>query len=194
LGSFWDPNLASFSVKFRPKTVLGPVSHRKRRFPRNSTKTNRKSIKMPPGHAPKRTKIDPRRSQEATFSLLNCDLVLGSILMAVWRPKCLPLGTLLATKIGQKNDQKFDCSKCRFKIATRPPKSAPGPPQERPKNCHDHPKTTQELPQRPPRPPKMPSRTPRSPQDSPRCSQETQKSPQATVTYLLAGCLCVMHV
>ena len=100
-GSFWDPNLASFSAKFRPQTVLGPVSHRKRRFPRNSTKTNRKSIKMPPGHPPKRSQIDPSRSQEATFSLLNFDLVFGSILVSFWLPKCLPLGTLFGAKIDQ---------------------------------------------------------------------------------------------
>ena len=113
---------------------------------------------MPSGHAPKRPKIDPSRSQEATCSLLNFDLVLGSILVPFWLPKCLPLGTLLATKIDQKNNQKFDCSKCCLKIATRPPKTSPGPPQERPKTSQDHPKTTQELPKRPPRPPKMPSR------------------------------------
>ena len=161
MGPFCAPNLASFSAKFRPQTVWGPVSYRKCRCPLNSTKTNRKSIKMPPGHPPKRPKIDPSRSQEATFSLLNFDLVLGSILMPFWLPKCLPLGTLLATKIHQKNDQELDCSKCRFKIATRPPKTAPGPPQERPKTPQDHPKTTQELPKRPPRPPKMPSRAPK---------------------------------
>ena len=116
---------------------------------------------MPSGHAPKRPKIDPSRSQEATFSLLNFDLNLGSILVPFWLPKCLPLGTLLATKIDPKNNQKFDCSKCRVQIATRPPKTSPGPPQERPKTRQDHPKTPKELPKRPPRTPKMPSGAPK---------------------------------
>ena len=88
---------------------------------------------MPPGHPPKPPKIDPRRSQETTFSLLNFDLVLGSILAPFWLPKCLPLGTLLATKIDQKINQKLDCSKCRPKIATRPPKTSPGPPKTLPR-------------------------------------------------------------
>ena len=187
MGSFWAPNLASFSTKFRLQTVLGPVSHRKRRFPRNNTKTNRKSIKMPPGHLPKRPKIDPSRSQEATFSLLNFDLVLGSILVPFWLPKCLPLGTLLTTKIHQKNDKKLDCSKCRFKIATRPPKTAPAPPKSAPRL----PKTTPRPPKSSLRdsqdPPKCLQELPRSPQNSPRCSQETQKSPQDTVTFWLAS-------
>ena len=60
---------------------------------------------MPPGHPPKQLKIEPSRSQEATFSLLNFDVVLGSILVPFWLPRCLPLGTLLATKIDQKNDR-----------------------------------------------------------------------------------------
>jgi len=118
---------------------------------------------MPSGHAPKRPKIDPSRSQEATFSVLNFDLNLGSILVPFWLPKCLPLGTLLATKIDPKNDPKFDCSKCRVQIATRPPKTSPGFPQERPKTPQDHPKTCQE--------------PLREPQDPPKCSQEPSRSP-----------------
>ena len=161
LGVVLGPKLASFSAKFRLQTVLGSVSHRKRRFPRNHRKTNTKSTKMPSGTLPKPHRIDPSRSQEANFSLLNFDFDFGSILVPFWLPKCLPLGTLLATQIDQKNDSKFDCSKCRLKIATRPPKTPPGPPQERPKTPQDHPKTRQELPKRPPRPPKMPSRAPK---------------------------------
>ena len=133
---------------------------------------------MPPGHPPKRPKIDPSRSQEATFSLLNFDLVLGSILVPFWLPKCLPLGTLLATQIDQKNDSKFDCSKCRLKIATRPPKTSPGPPQERPKTPQDHPKTPQEPAKRPPRPPKG---TPRPPQDLPRAPADSPQDHSKTV-------------
>ena len=41
---------------------------------------------MPPGHAPKRPQIDPSRSQEAIFSLLNFDLVLRSIFDRFWLP------------------------------------------------------------------------------------------------------------
>ena len=160
--------MASFSTKFRPKTVLEPFEHRKCGFSRNVTKTNRKPIKMPPGHPPKRPQIDPSRPQQATFSLLNFDLIFGSILVPFWLPKCLPLGTLLATKIDPKNDRKFVCSKCRVQIATRPPKTSPGPPQERPKTPQDHPKTPQELSKRLPRPPKCPQRRPRDPKIVPR--------------------------
>ena len=147
---------------------------------------------MPPGHPPKRPKIDPNRSQDATFSLLNFDLVLGSILAPFWLPKCLPLGTLWATKIDQKNDQTFDCSKCRLS-----PQDRPRPPQDPPKSAPRPPKTTPRPPKSslrdPQDPPKCPQEPPRSPQDSPRCSQETQKSPQDTVTYLLDGFVCIMH-
>ena len=112
---------------------------------------------MPPGHPLKRSKIDPSRYQEVTFSLLNFDLVLGSILSPFWLPKSLPWGTLLATKIDQKIDQKLNCSKSRSKIAPRPPKTLPrcppdpsgGPkmPFGRPKNAPrclpEPPRTTQ---------------------------------------------------
>ena len=148
---------------------------------------------MPPGDPPKRPKIDPSRSQEAIFSLLNFDLVLGSILVPFWLPKCLPLGTLLATKTDQKNNQKIDCSKCRLKIATRPPKTSPGLPKSTPRSSKTTPRSPKSSLRDPQDPPKCPQEPPRSPQNSPRCSQETQKSPQDTLTYLLAGFLCMMH-
>ena len=103
---------------------------------------------MPPGHPPKRPKVDPSRSQEAIFSLLNFDLILGSIFIPFWLPKCLPLGTLLATKIIPKNSRS---------------------PQDRPKIAQDHPKmvprsakTTQEPPRPPQGAPKVPPRPPKT--------------------------------
>ena len=57
---------------------------------------------MPPGCRQKRHKIDPSRFQDATFSLLKFDLVLGSILAPFWLPNRLPWGPLWATKIGPK--------------------------------------------------------------------------------------------
>ena len=53
---------------------------------------------MPPGRPPKRARIVPSRFPEATFSVLNFDPVLGSILAPFWLPKWLPFGTLWATK------------------------------------------------------------------------------------------------
>ena len=84
---------------------------------------------MPPRAAPKRPHIDPSRSQEAAFSLLNFDLVFGSIWLAFWLPKRLPLGTLFAPKIAPKNRKKFKC-----------PKSPPKTTQFRPKTAQDRPK------------------------------------------------------
>ena len=124
-----------------------------------------KAVKMAEDDA----KTAPRRSQdglEGFFSAcknrLRFCLVFGSIWAPFWLPKCSllgtlcpPLGTLLATKIHQKNNQKIDCSKCRLQIASRPPKTSQGPPQERPKIPQDHPKITQELPKALKNAPKM---------------------------------------
>ena len=92
---------------------------------------------MPPGPPPKRRKIDPSRFQDATFSLLNFDLVLGSILAPFWLPKCLPLGTLLALKINQKTDSKSDCLEGRSKVAPRAPKTVPRCPPDPPGEPQD---------------------------------------------------------
>ena len=108
---------------------------------------------MPPGHPPKPPQIDPSRSQEATFSLLNFDLIFGSILVPFWLPKCLPFGTLLATKIDQKIDPKSDCLKGRSKIAPRAPKTLPRRPPDPPGQLQDASRT-------PPGHPQMPSRIP----------------------------------
>ena len=87
-----------------------------------------------------RPKTAPRRSQDGLegyfFALENrfrfC-IILGSILAPFWLPKCLPLGTLLALKIDQKNDPKSDCLKGRSKIAPRAPKSPPRGLQDPPR-------------------------------------------------------------
>ena len=121
-----------------------------------------------PKISPRRLQDDPKMVLKGIFSHLKIDfdfdsfwdrfwLRFGSPKASLWGPKNRPK----IEKINQKNDQKFDCSKCRLKIVSRPPKTLPGPPQERPQTPQDHPKTTQELPKRPPRPPKMPSRAPK---------------------------------
>ena len=117
---------------------------------------------MPLRHPPKRPKIDPSRFQEATFSLLNFDLVFLSILAPFCLPKCLPLGTLLATKIDKKIDPKLNCSKGRSKIAPRAPKTLPrgppdlpGEPQDPPRGLLDLPRMLQEALPDPPGRPKM---------------------------------------
>ena len=72
-----------------------------------------------------------------------------------WLPKCLPLGTLLALKIDQKNDPKSDCLEGRSKVAPRAPKTLPRRPP-------DPPRTPQEASWTPPgcpRSPPGPSRT-----------------------------------
>ena len=107
---------------------------------------------MAPGRPPKRTKIDPSRSQEASFSLLNFDLVFGSILAPFCLPKCLPFGTLFALKIDQKIDPKSDCSKGRSKIAPRAPKTPPRRPPDPPGCPQDPPRPSQNAPQEPPGP------------------------------------------
>ena len=106
---------------------------------------------MPPGTLPKPSQVDPSRSQEATFSILNFDQVLGSILAPFWLPKCLPLGTLLALKIDQENDPKSDCLEGRSKVAPRAPKTLPrcppdppGEPQDPPRGLLDPPRMPQE--------------------------------------------------
>ena len=96
---------------------------------------------MPLRHPPKRPKIDPNRLREATFSLLNSDLVFGLIFAPFCLPKCLPFSAILPLKTDQKIDPKSDCSKSRSKIAPRPPKTRPRCPPD------------------PPGAPKMPSRT-----------------------------------
>jgi hypothetical protein len=80
-----------------------------------------------------------------------------------WLPKCLPLGTLLALQIDQKNDPKSDCLQGRSKIAPRAPKT---------------------LPRRPPEPPGMPQDPPRGLPDLPRtpsgCPKKLPGSPRTT--------------
>ena len=126
---------------------------------------------MPPGHPPKRPKVDPSRSQEAIFSILNFDLILGSIFIPFWLPKCLPLGTLLATKIFQKN--------------SRSPQDSPRSPQDGPKIGQDGPrapKTTPRCPQGAPKtsqdPPKTPQDRLKTPQDAPKRPQNRPKKPE----------------
>ena len=126
---------------------------------------------MPPGHPPKRPKVDPSRSQEAIFSILNFDLILGSIFIPFWLPKCLPLGTLLATKIIQKN--------------SRSPQYSPRSPQDGPKIGQDGPrapKTTPRCPQGAPKtsqdPPKTPQDRLKTPQDAPKRPQNRPKKPE----------------
>ena len=140
MGSFWEAFWLHFSVFFAPGSLLDASWHEKHGFSGNSIKTNRKSIKMPPGRPPKRARIVPSRFPEATFSVLNFDPVLGSILAPFWLPKWLPFGTLWATKTDQnrkksdkKMDRKSDCSKSRSKIGPRPPQTPPRSPQGPPR-------------------------------------------------------------
>ena len=76
-----------------------------------------------------------------------------------WLPKCPPLGALLATKIDQKNNQKFDSSKCRVKIAPRSPQERPRLSQDAPRTPPESPRISQDASRTTPGCPQMPSRT-----------------------------------
>ena len=129
---------------------------------------------MPPGHPPKRPKIDPSRSQEATFSRLNFDLVLGSILVSFWFPKCLPLGTLPPPQ-----DRPKTCQE-RAKTA----KMGPRRRNIMPRSIQDHPKTaprpSKTDPRQPKRRPRAPQESPRPPQDDPGRPKTLKRAPQET--------------
>jgi hypothetical protein len=91
-----------------------------------------------------RPKTAPRRSQDdlegyffAFENRLRFRIILGSILAPFWLPKCLPLGTLLALKIDQKNDPKSDCLEGRSKVAPRAPKTLPRRPPDHPGEPQD---------------------------------------------------------
>ena len=109
---------------------------------------------MPPGHPPKRPKVDPSRSQEAMFSILNFDLILGSIFIPFWLPKCLPLGTTFAPKIVPKNYKKSKFPKSHLKTTQFRPKIAPRgskrlqeAPKRLPRDSQEAQKAPQEAPQ-----------------------------------------------
>ena len=154
--------MALFGTQFVPKSILDTYLFQKRRFLLNGTKTNEKSTNMTLHRLPKRSKIDPRASQERLFFVFVFDFVFGTILVPFWLPKCLPLGTLFGAKIDPKNDQKLNFKKDRPKSAPRRPKSSPGTPQDAPRAPQDAPK----------RLPRRPRDAPRSPQDAPRCPPE----------------------
>ena len=73
----------------------------------------------------KRTLDSSKMVLEGDFLHLKNRLIFRSRFVSdfapFWLPKCFPFGTLLASKIGQKINRKLDCSKCRPKIAPRPP-------------------------------------------------------------------------
>ena len=175
---FWSvlgPMLVPFWLHvcsiFGLRSLLDTHLYQKRGFSRNPLKTNEKSIFLTPRRLGNRSKIAPRRLQEVTFSLLNLHLFFWSIFAPFWLPKCLPLGTLFAPKIAQKNNQRSKC-----------PKSRPKTTQFRPKTSQDRPKRLQEAPKRVPRSPK---RTKEASKTSKRASNnavETKKEPhQASI-------------
>ena len=71
-----------------------------------------------------------------------------------WLPKCLPLGTLLALKIDQKNDPKSDCLEGRSKVAPRAPKTLPRRPPDPPRTPQEDSWTPSGCPRGPPGPPR----------------------------------------
>ena len=118
---------------------------------------------MPPRVVPKASQVDPSRSQEATFSILNFDQVLGSILAPFWVPQSLPLGALFATKIAHRMDPTSTWFTSRSTSAPRSPKTPPRAPQDVPR-----------APKKAPRRPKM---FPRGPEDCPKTPQNDPKRP-----------------
>ena len=129
-----------FCSIFGLRSLLDTHLYQKRGFSRNPLKTNEKSTFLTPRRLEHRPKIAPRRLQEVIFLLVNFHLDVGLILVPFWLPKCLPLGTLLALKIVQKNDPKMDCLKGRSKIAPRAPKTPPRRPPDPPRRAPGPPK------------------------------------------------------
>ena len=148
MGSFWEAFWLHFSVFLAPGSLLDASWHEKHGFSGNSIKTNRKSIKMPPGHTPKRPKIDPSRSQEGTFSLRRPAITPRSLQD---RPQTGPRAS--------KTAQGFP------RIPPRAPQDPSRSPQERPRPSQEHSRPPQDRPRTSPRAPEDP---PKPPQDNPR--------------------------
>ena len=151
-----EPFSLPFCSTFGLGSLLDTHLYQKRGCSRKPLKTNEKSTFLTPRRLGNRPKIAPRRLQEVTFSLLNLHLFFLLIFAPFWLPKCLPLGTLFAPKIAQKNNQKSKCPKSRPKIT-----------QFRPKTAQDRPKRLQEASKR----------APRSPKSTPRGLKNIKKSP-----------------
>ena len=96
---FLRPKTLPKPLPNRPKTVLGPASHRKRRFPRNHRKTNRKSIKMPSGDLPKTIQNRPKSLPRGKLFPLKFQLRFGIDFGAILVAKMLPFGHPRASKI-----------------------------------------------------------------------------------------------
>ena len=99
---------------------------------------------------PKRPKFGQGRFQEATFSILNFDLFFGSNFVSFCLPKCLPLGTLLASK----SIKKWIRNRTAQEVAPRSPPERPRPSQDAPE------------------PPRTPQDALRNPHDGPGCLQK----------------------
>ena len=100
---------------------------------------------MPPGDAPKRPKIAPSRSQDATFALLNFDLVFGSILASFWLPKCLPKASQNVTN-SRKSQPKHEKDEfCRMSTSLKRDTNFRGSriPKTPPKSTKNAPKVPQ---------------------------------------------------
>ena len=130
----------------------------------------KKQQKSRPRQLPNRPQIAQHRFQEATFSLLNLNIIFGSIFAPFWLPKCLPFGTLFAPQIYQELSGATSSPQDRSKTAQDRPKVAPRPPQ-------DHLRSPQEAPKAFPRglkrSPRGPKRDPRQPNTDPNRSQDT---------------------
>ena len=136
----------------------------KRRFLRNSGKTNEKSRFLPsqwhPKTSPNRSKRVPRESFFRLRFWLRFLIDFGPILA----PKMGPRGPLLAIKIESKNDQKSIIKKSRLQNVLRWPKElpgeAPGGTRGSPGAPRGGPGAPQELPGEAPGGPRRPQEAP----------------------------------
>ena len=91
-GGFGPPSWTHFSTFLSPRSLLDGYQHQKRRIPRNTTKTNTKSTKMPPGHPPKTTQNPPKSLPRHDFFALKFRPRFGIDFGAILGPKMPPLG------------------------------------------------------------------------------------------------------
>ena len=156
----WALSWVHFSPFWGPRSLLEGDQHRRRRFPRNSTKTNRKSTKMPPGRPPKATQNRPKSLPRGHFSALqfrprfgiDFGSHFGSPRAPLWAPFWRP-----------KSVQKSIEFPTALQVAPRSPQDPPRPPQGRPKTPQEGPRTPPRGPQDPPDPPKCLPRPPPGP-------------------------------
>ena len=143
LPPFWLP----FSLFFAPGSLSNTYLLQKRRFLENSTKTNRKSTKMPLRHPSKTTQNRPKTAPRGNFFALKFRPRFGIDFGSILPPKMPPFWHPFGAQNRSKNRSEIRLFK---KSLQDRPKTA----QDRPRPLQDAPRTARELPGCPPGPPR----------------------------------------